>query len=276
MFLSIHALGHGTYSTALPPKHSYQNVYFYGECTLDNIRAVETEISDGVLQNLNTQQEWDAYTLFLANFENTLDASQFILNMPITHLKLKRRKTNEFVYDTIYEIEYTQPDGSYIDLMPSSGVEYEYALYPLNNGIEGRAVITTGMVEFDGWILTDGTNTYIFDLEVQADEVRTLLDYKKYDNYTGYPVINFGNRQYDEGGLSTIPYSFNGNDFVFDINTLDQIKNFINNKQPKTLKNSKGRSWKVVTYDYTEKYLEEYVDIPVVISFKWTQIGEGE
>lgn len=275
MFLSIDVCKCGTFSSAFPLSRKHNQLIINGESTIDNLRVESIELSDITIQSMNSEQQWDENTLFLANFEDTLDASKFNFNMPITHFRIKRRKTSELLYKLLTELVYTAGANYYIDYTAGSNTEYEYALYPVSNGMEGKPILAIGMGDFVGWQLTDGTTTYVFDLEVESDNVQTILDYKKYENYTEFPVFSFSSRQYDEGSLTTIPYQFNGNKIEFTFENLQQIKAFINNKQPKILKNSKGAVWKVITYDYSEKYMENFEEEPVRISFKWTQVGVG-
>lgn len=276
MFFGLNAFSNIPFSTPLQPILSYNLLSLQGEATIDNLATYILNVDDGIIQNLSSQQQWDERVLYLAEFEDSLLASEVDPQILATKLKIKRRKYGTYVFEDIYINDFVE-NGEYIDRSVGSNVLYEYLLVPVDSeGNEGRAVPVSNMTTFNSWILSDDNNTYVFDLETSSEQIKTNLDFAKYDNYTEYPVVSFGIKKYDEGGLKTIPYSWNNNEIQFDLQKLEQIKAFINNKQPKYLKDPKGRVWKVITYDYTEEYMDKYCEVPVTISFKWIQIDAGD
>jgi hypothetical protein len=101
---------------------------------------------------------------------------------------------------------------------------------------------------------------------------------KIYDNYTTYPTISFGNKNYRDSGIKTIPYSYNSTSFEysFSLSLLDELRVFINNGLVKYLKNTKGEIFKIVTYGFSYKYDDNIPDQIYEVSFNWTEVGIGE
>jgi hypothetical protein len=161
-------------------------------------------------------------------------------------------------------------------------ISYDYILYSLNTeGNEDLGTEVDGELDFYGWFLTDGTNIYKFDLgqnSVNTNQIRTNKDIAVYNNYTKYPSIGVGLRNYKTSNMSTIPYSYNSTTlaYEFTIDTLNELQIFIDNGETKWLKNTKGEIFKCATSDFSYNYLDEIPDQPYEISFNWTEIGIGE
>lgn len=277
MLLSYSVLGDAELNTAIPPKKEYSTIKFSGECILDNIHVQNVELDDQTILNIETEQQWGVNTIFLANFEDTLEAGNLQnSDMPITHWRIYRKKSDEQLYTLLAEIPFDKAVSEYIDYTPGNQIEYEYKVHPVSNGTEGNPIAGISMADFFGWILTDGNTTYTFDMEVETENIQSIIDLKQYENNTQYPAFRFGNRQYDKGVLRTIPGTINGNIIQQTAEDLENLKTFINNKQIKTLKNSKGQVWQVITHDFNYKFMDKTSDQIAIISFAWTQVGAGE
>lgn len=275
MFLSIHALGVGSVKTAIPPQQSFSSIKLYGSGYFDELHAQKVILTDEQILSINTNQVWGINTLLLANFENELEAGNLKNNdLPITHWRIKRKLPEELLYKLIAEISYSDIESFYIDYTVKNKVEYEYLVYPVSNGIEGNPIGGIGMSEFWGWILSDGETTYNFDLEINSEDIRVIQDMKLFSNFSKYPAFSFGDQEYREGVLTTMPYELNGNKIDVSLNVLENLRSFINNKQTKILKNPKGEIMNVVTSDFSYKYLDQIGEQPYRISFRFTEVAE--
>ena len=80
------------------------------------------------------------------------------------------------------------------------------------------------MLDFYGWFLTDGSNIYKFDADLQSGNITTNRAINIIDTYQQYPTVSFGNKNYRSGNLSTIPYSYNSTDgYSFTYNLLEEL-----------------------------------------------------
>lgn len=223
-------------------------------------------------------QTWDDFnTIFLANFENTLEAGNLTnSDLPITHYRIYRKETGEGLYTFLDEIAFNPDQAIYIDYTAVNGVQYDYGVRSVSSGTEGQLIQGVGIVDFSGWILQNesGTILYNFDIEIESGNIQTVINMHKYENNTKYPVVAFGNMNYQEGSLQTLPLSINGNDYEQSIDYLETLRNFINNGEVKILKNSKGSIWKIVTYGYSYKLMDKTIEQYATISFSFTEVGE--
>lgn len=279
MFLNYNILGISDVSNSIPPKKEYNKTVLLGAAEFDNVHVLNYELDDETIKSISTEQTFTENTIFLANFENTLEAGNFTNNdVPITSWRIYRKKTNELLYKLLKEILKVPGSSFYIDYTAQSGVEYNYQVFPVSNGIEGNGTSGGGIMTFDyGWILSDQDEdiVYTFDIELETSDIQTLQDYKKYDNYSQFPSFSFGQKKYREGSLTTMPLTINSNniDYETTVDTLNNLRDFINNKEQKILKNSKGEIFLCSTYDFSHKYLDKIGDLPFTISFKFTEIG---
>jgi hypothetical protein len=278
MFLSVNVLGTSVLTTAIPPAKLFNSVEFSGECVLDNVHAQGVELIDEQIEEIVDKQTWSFSTIFLSDFEDKLDSGNIQnADKPIEKWRIKRKKASDPLYILLAEQDFDETSATYTDRTPKNEVEYDYAVHPVaEDGTEGNPTEGVEFVSFYGWILSDDTTTYTFDIEIETETVETVDDFKEYENFTEYNVVSFGQRLFDRGGIRTIPGTINGFTFEQNADFLDTLKAFINNKGIKTLRNSKGKIWQVVTRGYSEKYMDKIAEQPVTVSFNWQQIGAGE
>ncbi len=228
------------------------------------------------------EQVWNQNTNFLANYENTLEAGNISSSAIGWRIK---RKAEDF---DLFTILYTYDDislTSYTDYLPRNNINYTYSVYALSNYGESLGLEETSSVNFYGWILTDGIVSYKFDMGLNGIETNNINNNKNqhvYENYTQYPVVSFGQQNYKTSSLKTIPYflsdSISETSLCYEINeTVRQtIEDFINNDNEKWLKNTAGEIFKVVTFNFNYKYLDQIQSQPHEISFDWIEVGVGE
>ncbi len=276
MLFSFNVFGETVHKTAIPLKKEHLKVRFYGRAELDNIHLQDILIDDLDILSITEEMDYIDSSIFIANFEDSLEAGTIDnQGLTITHWRIKRRKVGDPVFKLVEEIPYVEDMFFYIDYSNANKTNYEYAVYPVSNGTEGNPTGGVTMSEFWGWVLTDGETNYLFDVEIETENIKTMIGMKEYLNFTEFPGISFSNQKYDIGALTTMPFEFDG-EYILNKEILDNIKSFINNKQTKYLKNSIGQVWEVVTHDFDYKFLDKFADQPYRISFKWIQVGEGE
>lgn len=282
MLLSYNVLGSALTSRALPLKRGYSTVKFLGNSTVDDIHAQNDVLTNSEILGITTERTWNLDTLFLAQFENTLEAGNLTnLGLPITSWRIKRKKPSDSLYTQIAEIPFSNFQSFYYDYTMENNQEYTYAIFPTSNGTEGTGLEATGMSDFFGYTLTEYTSTsatptsFLFDADLETSDITTKQDYKIYENgYTAKPAFRFGTREYIDMEITTMPYSINGEEIVVDSTLLQSIRAFINNKEPKVLNHSSGITYaKVITTDFRVKYMDKIESQPYQISFRITEVG---
>jgi len=287
MFLSVSCFSEGIISDCLPNRQSYQYLEFNNSpnsLIMDSINILDYELSDSSILSISNIGTWNEHYLLKAEFENSLEAGSLITSIPypLTKYIIRRKITGDSLNPILASLDYNADLQTYIDYTARNNFNYTYTVSPyfsdLTNRIEGRGLEGDGTVSFAGWILCDTASTpvtsYIFDMEIESDNINTILDMKKYDGYTQFSKVNFGNRQYKEGGLKTVPYRYvdGSAERTIDVTLLDQLEAFINNKQMKYLKSPSGEILSVVTFDFSYKYYDKTFEQPFGIQFKFTQI----
>ncbi len=272
MLLSISCLGRSGLITATPPKQTFTNIRFVGSCHLDNIHAQNVILTDSYIEDITDEETYEINTLFLANFEDSLEAGNLSnSDLPITHWRIYRKKEGETLYTMIAEIPALPTESRYYDKLAQNKVEYDYEIKAVSSGIEGDGILGNGVVDFYGWILSDieVDTMYKFDVEVESSDIRVMRDMHRYDNYSEKPAFSFGKKKFKEGSLKTIPLSYDSNECTLE--TLDALGDFIDNGEVKILKNTKGEVFYVITYDFRYKYADQTSEQIYTITFSFAE-----
>ena len=258
-------------------KRKFELAVFSGGTILDNLHCQNRELTKDELQTTDSEvkQLWsDETTNYLSNFENKLSSGN-IRNedMSITQWRLKRKSEFENVFTPLKT--FNSNISSFEDWTAASNTNYEYAIHAMAGDIEGIGAFGSAKLNFSGWVLTNGTDHYLFDVETDGGEITVNDDITIYDGYTKYPAINFSNRKYSTSRITTMPMTFNGENPVFELSVLTDIKNFINDNRVKLLKNSKGELFWVGTSKFSHSYMSNFTEEPFTISFDWIEIADG-
>lgn len=282
--LSTGILGASSCSNVAPLKQAHSSVSFYGGVSLDGVHAKGAEIPDNTILSINSEELFfDIDTIFLANFENTLEAGSIMNNdTMITHWAIRRKESTDALNPLLATIPYDNIVSYYTDTMPKSKTEYVYSVAPIsgtgNNRVEGRGIEGVGIVDFYGWTLSSISATpitYNFNLEINSEAIEAIKDFKVYQNYTQFPAVRFGNASYKKGKLSTIPYIYNDSDnsYTIDVALLEDVVDFINDGNEKVLRNPIGQIFKVITHNASYQFFDKIPEQPYTLSFEFTQTG---
>jgi hypothetical protein len=258
------------------PKRSYDKVSLVGQGVFDGFHLRNTAMTNQDVLNITTEEIFGTYTVFLANFENTLSAGNYIsLQDPIVSWRIKRNLIGKFTPSTLAELSASKT--TYIDATQANRKSYEYQVVPITAaGKEGSPLTTIAESDFYGWFLSDehGEKVYKFDMNIESESITLNTDIKLFEGYTQFPIQRSGKRKYRSGGLSTMPYSYNGSELSFTNETLREIESFISDEKDKILKNTSGDIFKVQTSEFSYQYMDTIDVQPYTINFKWVQVGD--
>lgn len=237
--------------------------------------------------NTTIPTEWDYDTIMDADFEGTLSAGNvdFIIDQ-ISAIKIKRRIRGTFDWITLETIPInTVDDLAFIfnDRLNAYGIEYEYALVPVIEDIEGEYVINRILSQFNGVFIGDFDNIYRFLYDVNYGTT-TINQQVGIFQPLGrqYPVfVANANLNYESGSVTATVF----NDDYEETRTIDPIainekmanlKAFLTNKKAKILKDWNGRMWLcVITDNPTVSYANGSGMAIPQLTFSWTEIGSA-
>lgn len=263
-----------------PSSNTYTQIKVYGQAIIDHIKIqnIEKTVSDiQALQNY-TIPIWDGNTIFLAKFENTLNAGNITnLTNPILNWVVKRRKSTETTFTTLA----TLPVGTkeYVDATTEPNVEYVYNIIATNDTEASEPLENTLSSYFYNSIImdVDGTVAYVFDLNLDFDGYENVVAQQIYEGFNKYPAYSFGKRDYKTGTVTAILSSeYSSSGITQTVDYIKSFNTFINNGNLKIFKDRKGNVLKVVT---TGGVKQKPVNIgiteqPYEITFNFTEVGE--
>lgn len=266
--------------------------------SIDNITTtrIENAIFDHVNITRNTDTpfstdiptQWDYDTILDADLNGNLNGGNVdFLIEEISAIKIKRRVKGTFNWLTLqtYPVNKVE-DLNFVfnDFLNIYGVEYEYALVPIMNEVEGNYLINSILSQFNGVFIGDASQTFKFLFDVQYgtnarnQKVGTFQPLGKQ-----YPVIVAnGLLSYESGSVSgaILNDDFEQTGVIDPVAIVEKktiIKDFLTNKKAKLLKDWAGNAWLcMITDNVSVTYRSgSGMKIPQV-QFNWVQIGQAD
>ena len=226
---------------------------------------------------------WNFDTILYAMYQDNLLAGNidFVINT-CSEIRVKMRKKNTYSWMTLFEVPITSVEDLSFERFTSycqgNKTEYEFALVPILNGVEGNYNINSAVSNFDDLFVIDSSGSFYANT-VQISPVRhrdtsiiTPLNSK-------YPiVISNTNNNYTDGTITGLfIQNINGDfDKVGMQQYRESFKNFLFNGLPKIIKYHNGDMWLVeitgeITDDTSNANCEDYTKS----QFKFTEIGDA-
>ena len=257
-----------------------------------------TQISDAIFDHLNVTSDtsldfnttipiqWDYDTIIDADFNGNISAGNVdFLIKQISAVKIKRRITGTFDWITLTTIPINTVDDLtflFVDRLNVYGTQYDYALVPILEDVEGNYIINTILSKFNGVFIGDANTTYKFMYDVnygtnaRNQQVGTFTPLGRQ-----YPIIVAnGLLSYESGTVSGTIL----NDDYMDTRTIDPvaivekktlIKDFLTNRKAKILKDWNGNAWLCIIVDNPQVSYKNGFGMAVPqVQFNWTQIGD--
>lgn len=265
--------------------------------SVDNITS--TKLSNAIFDHFNVTKNtntefsttipanWDYDTILDASFEGNLNAGNvdFLIEQ-IDAIKIKRRIKGSFNWLTLETISINiVEDLNFVfnDLLNSYGVEYEYALVPMLNEVEGNYIINSVLSKFNGVFIGDSQQTFkfLYDVEygtnARNQQVGTFQPLGKQ-----YPIIIAnGLLSYESGSVSAtiLNDDYEETGIIKPTEIVEKktiIKDFLTNKKAKILKDWNGNIWLCMVTDNAQVTYrtKSSMSIPQ-IQFNWVQIGDA-
>lgn len=281
MFIIGHnAFSEGIFGNTIPSKTTYDKTSFYGNAVLDQLHMKNIELSDSdIVDKYNDTQadEWDNNSIFLANFEDTLEAGSIItgLTSPLDKYIIRRKETGDSLNPILTTISNANITN-YKDYTCRNKTNYTYTVYPAySDGFEGVGIEGDGIMAFDGWILSDTTATpvtsYIFNIEIKTSPFKINRGFKMNENHTKFPTFRFSDKNYRTGGISTVPLTA---ELLTSETLRSDLFEFLNNGEEKILRSPSGDAMRVMVINPQYKYFDEVGDQPFTVDFEVVEVSE--
>lgn len=265
-----------------------------------NVDAITTtQISNAIFDHFNVTKntstpvsttiptEWDYDTIMDAGFNGDINAGNVdFLVEEISAIKIKRRVQGTFDWLTLNTIPINNvEDLTFVfnDLLNAYGTQYDYALVPIMEDVEGEYIINSILSQFKGVFIGDYSTIYKFFYDVQYGtnaRNQQIGTFQPLGNQ--YPIIIAnGILSYESGTVSATIL----NDDFEDTGLVDGpaivqkktiIKDFLTNKKAKILKDWQGNLWLCIVVDSPQVTYKSGSSLAIPqIQFNWVQIGDA-
>lgn len=238
--------------------------------SLTNITS--TEISNGIFDHWYLTSDtsgtypttipdmWDYNTIMDADFAGNVSAGNVDFTLAsITGFKIKRRVVGTFDWVTLAEFPVATLEDlqlSFNDNLNANYTNYEYALVPVLNEIEGDYITNTVLSQFDGVFICDLDTVYRFYAGVEYGEGSRVQKVGVFEPMGRVTPIVVSNAliNYETGNVkgTVLPTTY-GQDASLDsmsmVQERKQLLDFLTNKKAKVLKDWAGNSWLMMVVD---------------------------
>lgn len=224
---------------------------------------------------------WDEETYLHAKFNGNMISgnSDFgVENTAYILVKKRRKGTYKWFPFEVLEVD-SSDDFNFVvfDKYGSSNTEYEYAVVPIIEGVEGTYFTADCKVSFNHLIIIDKDETYATMYDIQYNQQKnntssTVLPYQ-----SKYPIsVSNASNDYYTGNISATFIKDENCEPVLDgmVEYQEKVLDFLNNRKVKFIKDPHGKCWiasigTTVTDDLIATDLRK-------ISFDFTEVGDIE
>lgn len=271
---------------------AYNRVNLRGQGLVDYVwikNKIDTQAEIEETNEYTYRPSWDGDTIFLANFDNNIDAGNAgTVSGEILYWQIYKRIENESALRFIGRVPASQHKLYDFNVLNNSTYKYilfgETAQY-ISTSLQQEGETTTN---WWNWSLTkirkaddesdsyyvDSGNVWLFDTELQSSALQQNLDKAVIENFTQFPKVSTGKKNYLTGSISAYlsnPYNSRYQDTVEQYNA---FIDFIADENPKLLKDRKGNGWIVATTGNQMQYEDVSSEQITVVSFEFVQLGD--
>lgn len=238
--------------------------------SIDNITS--TQLSNGIFDHwyltsdtrepypTTIPDQWDYTTIMDADFNGNVAAGNVDFTLAqITGFKIKRRVVGTFDWITLVELPVATLEDlkvSFNDNLNSNYTNYEYALVPMLNEIEGDYITNEVLSQFDGVFICDLETVYKFYAGVEYGDgtrVQKIGVFEPMGRKTPVVVSN-ALTNYETGNVQgTVLPSDYGQTGTYQplalVQERKELLDFLTNKKAKVLKDWAGNSWLMMVVD---------------------------
>lgn len=266
------------------------NTYYYIEMIVVN--QDETEVTTNLLSFYVSYASPSVSATPLCSINYNTNTILINWNLPdntygLTGWSLYRQKQGALTLDFVKKIDFN--GTSITDALVGTNQSYKYVLFPETSSQIGGGLNSDYInVDFYNWSLTSIIPTavdnqytigdvFLFDLDVNAGEIKSEVDVYEYPGFTKFDKISKGKRDIQKGKLTALMgYIDTNNNYVDTVNLRQQLQSVINNGEYKLLKSRKGDILLIQTMNFTYNPRSEIESQPLDISFEWQEVEDIE
>lgn len=266
---------------------TFTNITDMNSIELRNSVCDEIYVSAGLQDyDPDNKPSWDMNTKMYAHFNDNLLAGNVEYTLStLSSIRIKRRPLGEYNWITLHEVtnitDLSQTNLVFFD-RTAVAIDYEYALVPVINGVEGEYVIQQIKPEFKG-VFVVGLDK-IYSTMININSVGELLPQRNFNVNSVVPidskypyVFQNGITSYDSGTLSATWAQFDRENcewhFTDNWRYRKELIDMLTDGKPKILKYEDGRGWLIAVVGNTvTETANGHPDI-VLTSFNWEEIG---
>lgn len=271
---------------------AYNKATLYGDSMVDYIwvrNKVDSQSEINQTLGYTYEPKWDANTFLLALFNNTLNGGNVTsVGDKILYWQVYKRKRGEATLRFLARVPASQ--YALYDFNAVNNAEYQYILFAETAEYISAPLQQDGytVTSWWNWSLTkltksetddkiyyaDSKNVWLFDTEVQSSALQQNLDKATIENFTQFPKISTGKKNYLTGSISAFlsnPYNARYEDTIEQYNA---FIDFIADENPKLLKDRKGNGWIVDTTSNQMQYNDVTAEQITTVNFDFVQLDD--
>ena len=256
-----------------------------------------TTLTNGIYDHINISKNvtstyssiiptWDFNTILDCDFNYNINGGNVDLLLDqIDAIRIKKRKKGAFTWIALKDVPITTLDDlSFIktDTFLPTGEDFEYALVPMLNGVEGNYIISEITTEFNGIFISDVNSIFKLFYGVSYGGTTSIQSVGELQPLgSRYPItISNSAVNYKRGSISgTLLNDDYDTTRILDrkamVEKSELFDAFIKNGKPKIIKDWNGNIWLVkIVGDISTSYNNNYGMGVMDTSFSWVEQGQ--
>lgn len=252
----------------------------------DTIR-LDNSVNDA--PSFEISDKWTEDSRILALFKGNLYAGNVNLDVKhTTDIIVKRRKNGEFTWFNMYDIPVVDTNSfnfHIVDRYPSALIDYQYAIVPIINGLEGEYSFGYDDLTDNDYIHCEFDGVVIMDQDVEYSSFyETTTEFTK--NHTKNPVVTLNSKlpyivsnginNYYSGTIGGVWMLIENCSKILKLDSMlyrEEFLDFLVNDNFKIMKLYDGRTYMVQITDTPTDSNSEHPD-KHTISFNFTECGD--
>ncbi len=271
---------------------AYNKATLYGDSMVDYIwvhNKVDSQSEINQTLGYTYEPKWDANTFLLALFNNTLNGGNVTsVGDKILYWQVYKRKRGEATLRFLARVPASQ--YALYDFNAVNNAEYQYILFAETAEYISAPLQQDGytVTSWWNWSLTkltksetddkiyyaDSKNVWLFDTEVQSGALQQNLDKATIENFTQFPKISTGKKNYLTGSISAFLSNPHNARYEDTIEQYNAFIDFIADENPKLLKDRKGNGWIVDTTSNQMQYNDVTAEQITTVNFDFVQLDD--
>lgn len=269
---------------------SYNKISLYSPLVFDYIDVKKSVLTQEQYESTYGETyapSWDTDSILVANFNGDINADDSSgLDSIIQKWGVYRQEKNSDVQVNVALLD--KEILSFEDYLVATNNEYIYRIYP-ETDTEIGSIITSNTVEtcWKNWVVLglnptndenvyelDNNNVWLFNYNLESSENTQNLSKTVYNNFTKFPKISQGKKNYLTGNVKCLIGKFINSKYYDSRKIVEVWTDFVNNNGKKILKDRKGNLYEINILESSFDYADETYEQIVSLSFNWIQTGD--